>query len=53
MQLVVPIISQCKEVETCLECSAKNLVYVSEVFYYALKAVVYPVAPLFDVQAGF
>ncbi len=50
-QVVVPVISQCKEVETCLECSAKNLIYVNEVFYYALKAVVYPVAPLFDVQA--
>jgi len=26
-----------KEIETCLECSAKKLIFVSEVFYYALK----------------
>lgn len=39
-----------KEIETCLECSAKSLIFVSEVFYYALKAVVHPTAALFNPQ---
>ena len=50
-QIVAPVISRHKQVETCLECSAKKLAFVGEVFYYAIKAVVYPVAPLFDVHA--
>ena len=41
-----------KEIETCLECSAKKLTFVGEVFYYALKAVVHPSAPLFDSHAN-
>lgn len=41
----------CKEIETCLECSAEKLVFVGEVFYYALKAVVHPTGPLFDATA--
>lgn len=40
-----------QQVETCLECSAKQLVNVGDVFYHALKAVINPVAPLFDAQA--
>ena len=36
-QLVVPVMNEFKEIETCLECSAKKLIFVSEVFYYALK----------------
>ena len=50
-QVVVPVLAKCKEIESCLDCSAKNLIFVSEVFYYAVKAVVHPVAPLFDVNA--
>ncbi|BDA51482.1 mitochondrial Rho GTPase 2 [Coccomyxa sp. Obi] len=50
-QVVVPVLAKCKEIESCLDCSAKNLIFVSEVFYYAVKAVVHPVAPLFDVHA--
>lgn len=52
MQVVVPVLAKCKEIESCLDCSAKNLIFVSEVFYYAVKAVVHPVAPLFDVHAN-
>lgn len=37
-----------KEVETCVECSAKQLLNVSEVFYFAQKAVLHPTAPLYD-----
>ena len=37
-----------KEVETCVECSAKMPLNVSEVFYFAQKAVLHPTAPLYD-----
>ena len=49
-QLVVPIMNEFKEIETCLECSAKSLIFVGEVFFYALKAVVHPTRPLFNSQ---
>jgi hypothetical protein len=37
-----------QEVETCVECSAKLPLNVSEVFYFAQKAVLHPTAPLYD-----
>lgn len=37
-----------QEVETCVECSALANVNVSEVFYFAQKAVLHPTAPLYD-----
>ena len=37
-----------QEVETCVECSAKMSLNVSEVFYFAQKAVLHPTAPLYD-----
>jgi hypothetical protein len=37
-----------QEVETCVECSAKVPLNVSEVFYFAQKAVLHPTAPLYD-----
>lgn len=37
-----------KEVETAVECSAKLPLNVSEVFYFAQKAVLHPTAPLYD-----
>jgi len=37
-----------QEVETCVECSAKIPLNVSEVFYFAQKAVLHPTAPLYD-----
>jgi Ras family protein T1 len=36
-------------VETCIECSAKDVVNVAEVFYFASKSVLHPTAPLYDV----
>ncbi|PKI84579.1 ERMES complex Ca(2+)-binding regulatory GTPase gem1 [Malassezia vespertilionis] len=45
---IAPVMSDFKEVETCIECSAKQLLNVSEVFFYAQKAVLYPTAPLYD-----
>ncbi|KAI3773084.1 hypothetical protein L6452_04282 [Arctium lappa] len=46
-----PIMQQFREIETCLECSAANLIQVAEVFYYAQKAVLHPTAPLFDQES--
>ncbi|GAB4823148.1 hypothetical protein N2152v2_010194 [Parachlorella kessleri] len=47
-QAVLPIVRSHKEIETCMECSAKKLQFVGEVFYYALKSVIHPMAPLYD-----
>eukprot|EP00941_MAST-03F_sp_MAST-3F-sp1_P003703 g3703.t1 len=46
----VPILQSFKMVEACLECSAKNLLNIQQVFYFASKAVIYPVKPLFDMS---
>ncbi|TFK27715.1 mitochondrial Rho 1 [Coprinopsis marcescibilis] len=45
---IIPIMTEFKEVETCVECSAKLPLNVSEVFYFAQKAVLHPTAPLYD-----
>lgn len=45
---ILPIMESWPEVETCVECSAKTMKNVSEIFYYAQKAVVYPTRPLYD-----
>ena len=37
-----------QEIETVVECSAKIPLNVSEVFYFAQKAVLHPTAPLYD-----
>ncbi|XP_070341409.1 mitochondrial Rho GTPase 2 isoform X2 [Equus asinus] len=51
MEAVLPIMSEFPEIETCVECSAKNLRNISELFYYAQKAVLHPTAPLYDPEA--
>ncbi|XP_030196073.1 mitochondrial Rho GTPase 2 isoform X1 [Gadus morhua] len=48
METILPIMNQFSEIETCVECSAKNLKNISELFYYAQKAVLHPTAPLYD-----
>lgn len=50
-QVMSPIMQQFREIETCIECSARNLIQVPEVFYYAQKAVIHPTAPLFDQES--
>ncbi|KAH9936174.1 mitochondrial Rho 1 [Fomitopsis serialis] len=45
---IIPIMNEFKEVETCVECSAKLPLNVSEVFYFAQRAVLHPTAPLYD-----
>jgi mitochondrial Rho GTPase 1 len=47
-QAVLPLVKTFPQIETCMECSARTLQFVGEVFYYALKAVVHPVAPLYE-----
>lgn len=47
MENILPIMCDFAEVETCVECSAKTLKNISEVFYYAQKAVLHPTAPLY------
>jgi len=50
-QAVLPIVKTFPQIETCMECSAKNLQFVGEVFYYAMKAVIHPMAPLYEPEA--
>jgi len=45
---VTPIMAEWKEIESCVECSAKNCTNISEVFNFAQKAVLLPTAPLYD-----
>lgn len=47
---VAPLMNEFKEIVTCTECSAKSIIYVPEVFYYAHKAVLHPTAPLYDAK---
>ncbi|XP_067115430.1 mitochondrial Rho GTPase 1b isoform X2 [Osmerus mordax] len=47
METILPIMNEYTEIETCVECSAKNLKNISELFYYAQKAVLHPTGPLY------
>lgn len=38
------------EIESCIECSAKTLKNISELFYYAQKAVLHPTGPLYIIE---
>eukprot|EP00897_Mesotaenium_endlicherianum_P008582 jgi/Mesen1/7752/ME000407S06972 len=46
--IMAPIMHEYREIETCLECSARTRMQVDDVFYYAKSAVLHPTAPLFD-----
>lgn len=45
---IAPILTQYKQVETCIESSAKEMINVAEIFYFALKSVLYPSSTLYD-----
>lgn len=45
---IKPLMAEYREVETSVECSAKTPINVSEVFYFAIKAVMHPTAPIYD-----
>lgn len=47
---VYSIMDAFPEVETCIECSARTLKNISEMFYYAQKAVLHPTSPIYSVE---
>ncbi|CAH8630357.1 unnamed protein product [Schistosoma rodhaini] len=47
---MLPLMSEYCEVETCIECSAKTMLNLSETFWFAQKAVLYPTAPLYNAE---
>ncbi len=49
---VMPVLAAHREVEACVECSAARLLNIRQVFYYAQKAVVYPIKPLYDMETA-
>ena len=48
--LITNLILAHSQIETCVQCSAKTLKNVPEVFYYAQKSVLYPISPCYDVD---
>jgi len=48
MDDLLAIMDEYPEVETCIECSAYDLKNISELFYYAQKAVLHPTSPLYS-----
>lgn len=48
LDVILPVMNMYSEVETCVECSAKNLKNIAELFFYAQKAVLHPTAPLYS-----
>ncbi|CDI97957.1 mitochondrial Rho GTPase 1 [Echinococcus multilocularis] len=51
MEQVLPLMERFPEIETCIECSAKSLRNLSEAFWFAQKAVLYPTAPLYHAES--
>ncbi|KAB7505615.1 Mitochondrial Rho GTPase [Armadillidium nasatum] len=50
MEIVLQTMMEYPELETCVECSARTLKNISEMFYYAQKAVLHPTAPLYVLE---
>jgi len=50
MDSVLAIMEDYPEIESCVECSAKTLHNISEMFYYAQKAVLHPTSPLYMME---
>ncbi|CAG0883032.1 unnamed protein product [Cyprideis torosa] len=50
MNEVVPLMHQFPEIETCVECSARTLKNISEMFFYAQKSVLHPTSPLYMIE---
>lgn len=50
LQHVLSIMEEFPEIESCVECSAKTLHNITEMFYYAQKAVLHPTAPLYNIE---
>ncbi|XP_060528814.1 mitochondrial Rho GTPase isoform X2 [Cylas formicarius] len=47
---IYDIMEEFSEIETCIECSAKTLKNISEMFYYAQKAVLHPTSPIYSIE---
>eukprot|EP00735_Rhodelphis_limneticus_P011130 TRINITY_DN4188_c0_g1::TRINITY_DN4188_c0_g1_i1::g.2102::m.2102 TRINITY_DN4188_c0_g1::TRINITY_DN4188_c0_g1_i1::g.2102 ORF type:complete len:646 (+),score=151.71,sp/P0CO78/GEM1_CRYNJ/37.11/4e-139,Miro/PF08477.8/5.3e-20,Miro/PF08477.8/0.00085,EF_assoc_2/PF08356.7/1.8e-26,EF_assoc_2/PF08356.7/4.3e+03,Ras/PF00071.17/3.2e-20,Ras/PF00071.17/2.5,EF_assoc_1/PF08355.7/3e-14,EF-hand_1/PF00036.27/0.00013,EF-hand_1/PF00036.27/0.048,EF-hand_5/PF13202.1/0.00062,EF-hand_5/PF13202.1/0.15,EF-hand_7/PF13499.1/3.8e len=43
---VLPVMQSFSEIESIIECSAKQLFNIAELFYFAQKSVIYPTSPL-------
>ncbi len=48
VQAVDALLQDYLQIEVCLRCSAQRLLAVRDVFSFAIKMVMYPMAPLFD-----
>jgi len=49
--VIRPVLANNHLIESALECSARKLQQILEVFYYAQKLVIHPTAPLFDQES--
>lgn len=49
-QNIWDIAEEYPEVDRCIECSAKTLTNVSEMFYNAQKAVLHPICPIYSID---
>lgn len=52
VEAILPIMNEYPEIETSIECSAKSLKNISEMFYFAQKAVLHPTGPLYSPETG-
>lgn len=50
-EAIKPIMDAFPEVDVCIECSAKKVFNVWEVFLFALRAVLHPTGPLYNVSS--
>lgn len=48
----IPILKEFKEVESCIRCSAKDKYNINQAFYLCQRAVIHPIAPLYDTKEG-
>lgn len=51
IDMVMNIMEEYPEIESCVECSARTLKNISEMFYYAQKAVLHPTGPLYVLES--
>ena len=50
-KLIIPMMNKYREIETCVECSAKTMMNVVDVFKYAEKNVLHPTKHIYDTDA--
>lgn len=49
---MLPMMAEFKEIDSCIRTSAREHYNVNEVFFLCQKAVIYPIAPLYDSKEG-